>query len=256
MRRMLLVGLLALVSVAPRRGVAAEADQSGAPAAFDPTSAYAIEQIEGWDVYFHRRLLDGDPKLAERVRTEMTRQLAAIDAELPADKVEQLRKSKIWVERFHPKFPCACYHPSVDWLRENGFNPEKVDSVDVSNPEHFVEWSRQQPWMMLHELAHGYHDQVLKHGHPSVRKAYERAKASGDFEKIRHVDGRSVRHYALNNDEEYFAETTEAYFGKNDFYPFDRKELREFDPEGYALMEAVWGVDTKLDDAAGSAPGQ
>ena len=209
-------------------------------AAFDPTSAYAVERIEGWDVYFHRRLLDGDPKLAERARTEMTRQLAAIVKALPADKVEQLRRTKIWVERLHPKFPCACYHPSVDWLRENDFNPEKVDSVDISNPEHFVEWSKQQPWMMLHELAHGYHDQILKHGNRSVRKAYERAKSSGDFEKIRHVDGRSVRHYALNNDEEYFAETTEAFFGKNDFFPFNRAELKEFDPDGYALMQEVW----------------
>ena len=50
-----------------------------------------------------------------------------------------------------------------------------------------------------------------------------------------------MRHYALNNDEEYFAETTEAYFGKNDFFPFERAELKEFDPTGYALMEEVWG---------------
>lgn len=238
MRRTLL--LLALLSAMFSSAGAAESDQTGAPAAFDPTEAYAVEQIEGWNVYFHRRLLEGDPKLTERVRTEMTRQLAAIVSVLPADKVEQLRCTKIWIERFHPKFPCACYHPSVDWLRENGFNPEKVDSVDISNPEHFVEWSRQQPWMMLHELAHGYHDQVLKHGHRSVRKAYERAKSSGDFEKIRHIDGSTVRHYALNNDEEYFAETTEAYFGKNDFYPFNRAELKEFDPDGYALMQEVW----------------
>jgi hypothetical protein len=238
--RTLLIGLLTLVSATPAGADASGSEPVGAAAAFEPTSAYAVEQIEGWDVYFHRRLLDGDPKLAERVRAEMMRQLAAIVAALPADKVEQLRETKIWVERFHPKFPCACYHPSVDWLRENSFNPEKVDSVDVSNPERFVEWSRQQPWMMLHELAHGYHDQVLKHGHPSVRKAYERAKSSGEFEKIRHVDGRSVRHYALNNDEEYFAETTEAYFGKNDFFPFNRTELKEFDPDGYALMQEVW----------------
>lgn len=234
LRLLMLAG--AVLSVAGAVG----SDQAAAPATFEPTSAYAIERIEGWNVYFHRRLLDGDPELAERVRTEMTRQLAAIVAALPADKVEQLRRTKIWVERFHPKFPCACYHPSVDWLRENGFNPDKVDSVDISNPEHFVDWSKKQPWMILHELAHAYHDQILKHGHRSVRKAYEQAKSSGKFEKIRHVNGNAVRHYALNNDEEYFAETTEAYFGKNDFYPFNRAELKEFDPDGYALMVEVW----------------
>ncbi|WP_152098540.1 hypothetical protein [Lacipirellula parvula] len=238
--RMIGGGLLLLCSLAVSNNSTVGAEPPSAPAAFEPTSAYEIETIEGWNVYFHKRLLKDAPELAEQVRKEMTRQLAAIVETLPADKVERLQKTKIWVERFHPKFPCACYHPSVDWLRENGFNPEKVDSVDISNPEHFVEWSREQPWMMLHELAHGYHDQVLKHGHSSVRKAYERAKSSGTFEKIRHINGKTVRHYALNNDEEYFAETTEAYFGKNDFYPFNRVELKEFDPDGFALMQEVW----------------
>lgn len=234
------IGWLLLCGLAVSNSSTVGAEQASAPAAFEPTSAYEIEQIEGWNVYSHRRLLKDAPDLAEKVRTEMTRQLAAIVETLPAEKVKRLQKTKIWIERFHPQFPCACYHPSVDWLRENGFNPEKVDSVDISNPEHFVEWSQAQPWMMLHELAHAYHDCELKHGHPSVRKAYERAKSSGTFEKIQHINGKTVRHYALNNDEEYFAETTEAYFGKNDFYPFNRAELKEFDPEGFALMQEVW----------------
>ena len=53
--------------------------------------------------------------------------------------------------------------------------------------------------------------------------------------------GRKVRHYGLNNQMEYFAEATEAYFGVNDFYPFVRAELKAIDPEGFSLMEAVWG---------------
>ena len=40
---------------------------------------------------------------------------------------------------------------------------------------------------------------------------------------------------------EYFAEATEANFGANDFYPFVRAELREHDPEAYALTESIWG---------------
>lgn len=230
---------LALLPAMILRG-AAQPSTAPAPPAFDPTTAYAVEAIEGWDVYINRRLLDGDPALADRARAELTRQLRGIVAVLPEDKVRSLRGTKIWIERFHPKFPCACYHPSVDWLRENGFNPDKVDSVDISNPENFVAWSRQQPSMVLHELAHAYHDQVLKHGHQAVRKAYEQATQGGFFENVKHVDGRVVRHYALNNDEEYFAETTEAYFGKNDFAPFDRAQLKECDPAGYELMQEVW----------------
>jgi hypothetical protein len=40
---------------------------------------------------------------------------------------------------------------------------------------------------------------------------------------------------------EYFSECSEAYFGQNDFYPFVRAELKEFDRAGYALMVKEWG---------------
>jgi len=40
---------------------------------------------------------------------------------------------------------------------------------------------------------------------------------------------------------EYFAESTEAFFGTNDFYPFVRPELREFDPEMFNLLTKLWG---------------
>ena len=60
---------------------------------------------------------------------------------------------------------------------------------------------------------------------------------------MRYFNGDMKKHYALNNDQEYFAEATEAFFGTNDFYPFVRAELQEFDPEMYKLLRQVWGVD-------------
>jgi hypothetical protein len=41
---------------------------------------------------------------------------------------------------------------------------------------------------------------------------------------------------------EYFAETTEAFFSRNDFYPFNRAELRQADPEMEELLGKLWGV--------------
>ena len=34
---------------------------------------------------------------------------------------------------------------------------------------------------------------------------------------------------------------TEAYFGHNDFYPFNRAELQDAEPEVFALLEKIWG---------------
>jgi hypothetical protein len=44
---------------------------------------------------------------------------------------------------------------------------------------------------------------------------------------------------------EFFAEMTEAYFGVNDFFPFNRAELKEAEPDIYALLADVWGSPPK-----------
>ena len=45
---------------------------------------------------------------------------------------------------------------------------------------------------------------------------------------------------AARGHKEYFAESSEAYFGKNEFYPFVRAELKQHDPNMYALLEKLW----------------
>lgn len=55
--------------------------------------------------------------------SEDARSLAMLEAHLriltamvPADRVEQLRKLEIWVERDHPTLKSMQYHPSEQWL--------------------------------------------------------------------------------------------------------------------------------------------
>lgn len=46
--------------------------------------------------------------------------------------------------------------------------------------------------------------------------------------------------YALTNELEYFAELSEAYLGRNDFYPYNRKQLEKYDSVGYGVMKTIW----------------
>ena len=46
----------------------------------------------------------------------------------------------------------------------------------------------------------------------------------------------------MTNPMEYFAEATEAFFSRNDFFPFDRAELKQHDPELVQLLTKLWGV--------------
>ena len=78
-------------------------------------------------------------------------------------------------------------------------------------------------------------------GGQGIQLAYEQAKQSGTYENVLLYTGQKVRHYALTDHKEYFAEGTEAYFYRNDFYPFVRAELNEHDPALHALLQEIWG---------------
>jgi hypothetical protein len=110
------------------------------------------------------------------------------------------------------------------------------DAARFMSPEHYVK----QPWAMLHELAHAYHDQVLDFEHAGVKAAWKKIKESGRFNSVLHIYGHKTKHYALTDQKEFFAEMTEAYFGVNDFFPFNRGELKQSEPEIHDLLRNIW----------------
>jgi len=213
---------------------------------YDATESYVERQVEGWRVRVNKRLLaPAHQELRDRVLRLLDDHLYRITRVVPATALTKLRKIPIWVELAEPHHPCMCYHPSPDWLRAHGMNPDKAGAVEIANCQNFLGWTHEQPWMVLHELAHGYHDQVLGFDNAEVHACYEHARQAKLYDSVLHWDGHKVRAYALTNDREYFAEATEAYFGTNDFYPFVRAELRTHDPQAYALLEKLWGVGKK-----------
>ena len=197
-----------------------------------PASEWEVREIEGWTVKVHRDVANPDA-----VRLLETR-LQDIVRLVPAAAVAELRKVPIWLGTSG----IAQYHPDRGWLEKNGYDPEKAKAVDLGSAKDFIRETKRQPFMVLHELAHAYHDRVLGFGHDKIRAAYDAAVKDGKYESVLFWDGRKVRHYALKDHKEYFAEGTEAYFGTNDFYPFVRVELRQHDPGLVEILESVWGV--------------
>ena len=74
----------------------------------------------------------------------------------------------------------------------------------------------------------------------AVLEAFSSAMESGIYDRVEHADGTFRRAYATTNAQEYYAELTEAYFWNNDFFPFHREQLAEFDVRGFELMESSW----------------
>ena len=207
---------------------------------FVPTAQYSTQHLAGWTVRINQELLNERAEIGRDALALLETKLREIRRLVPPRALEAIERVPIWLGVDDYALPNATYHPSEQWLRTHGWNPDKARCVEISNAAVFVEWSRDQPMIVLHELAHAYHHQVLGHAYAAIRAAYENAKASRRYEKVRRGAKGTARAYALNNDQEFFAEASEAYFGRNDFYPFTRGELKEFDPETFRVVEEAW----------------
>ncbi len=229
--------------LAPWSAPAQSASAASSPNPWDPITAYHERSIEGWRVLVNEKLdSDGQRQLCDETLKRLGEHLYRIRYTVPAGPLAKLQQVPIWVELDHPKHKCMCYHPSADWLRAHDMNPEKAGAVELANAKTFLAWTHEQPWMVLHELAHAYHHKVIGHDNAEIKACYKRAVASKKYDDVLYIHGEHKRHYALNNDREYFAESTEAFFGTNDFYPFVRAELKEQDPEMFKLLGKLWGV--------------
>ncbi len=244
--------VLLLASSAPAMLVVARdtALQSDAPAEARPPqpaqpASRSTRTIEGFSILVDDRLLPGSPdeELGAEALAFLTAKLTEIRIVLPRDKVDALRRVSIVLDKECGTLGSMQYHPSADWLADNGY-PRSLEkcvhlprAADVATSRNINE----QPWVILHELAHAYHDQVLGFDDVRVLAAWEDFKTSGKGDDALLFNGSRVKHYGLTDQKEFFAEMTEAYFGSNDFYPFNRAQLKTEFPQLFALLSEIWG---------------
>ncbi|MCK5941407.1 MAG: class I SAM-dependent methyltransferase [Planctomycetes bacterium] len=203
-----------------------------------------IRELHGFRVLVDPALLDGPHQPAGSAALSMlANHLERIAILVPEEPLARLRTLPIWIEREHPELANMQYHPSRGWLEHHGYDPRLARKVHIPRARDLLSRAQllKHPAVVLHELAHAYHDQVLGFDDARVVAAFRAARASRVYEDVLAHTGRRVRHYALTNHKEYFAEATEAHLYRNDFFPFVRAELAEVDPKGHALMREIWG---------------
>lgn len=215
-----------------------------------PIADFQIRNIQGFTVYVNKKDLAEQPEGMADVLKHMKSQLYQTRVTLPAPAVAIMQERvPIWVEWSNGSG--IAFHPHASWLLDRGFrSPEGVKStVGFGDSRGLCRGSYHQPWVACHELAHGYDYLYLGRGrsysNDRLRQAYRRLRESGIYDAVLCRYSPATDHYALSNPMEYLAESTEAYFGANDFYPFVRAELKDYDPEMYDLLQDLWGVDVK-----------
>lgn len=205
---------------------------------------HEAKTVERWTVNVDKRLLAAPhEELGAKALRLLGDRLYEIALITPADRLEKLRAVPIWLDLAHGDLRSMQYHPDAGWLKSHDYSEKLAKGVHIPIASQFASprHHRQQPWAVLHELAHAYHDRELSFEEPKIKAAWQRTVDAGKWQSVLHIDGPPRKHYALTNQMEFFAEMSEAYFGLNDFYPFQRAELKRDEPEIYALLEEVWG---------------
>ena len=214
-------------------------------ASADQPASRAERRIEAFRVQIDERLLPGgsDEEVGRVALEFLAAKLADIRIVVPANKLDQLRQVTIVLDASCGDLHSMQYHPSGDWLESHGY-PRDLEkcvhlprAVDVATRRNVNE----QPWVVLHELAHAYHDQVLGFDEPRILAAWKAFKADARGQSTLLFDGSRTKHYGLTDQKEFFAEMTEAYFGSNDFQPFNRAELKTDHPAIFTLLADIWG---------------
>ncbi len=207
-------------------------------------TAHTTREIEGWSTRVDDRLLKGDnAAVGERALKLLTARLVAIAIIVPEPALAKLRAVTIQLDLNHGDLHAMQYHPNAGWLKSHGYSEALAKCVHIPEAEHFLSpfENHRMPWVVLHELSHAYHDQVPGFDDPRIRAAWEKFRDSGKYKSVLTSPGHMREHYGLNDPKEFFAEMTECYFGSNDFYPFVTGELKQAEPEIFALMAEIWG---------------
>ena len=202
---------------------------------------YKEVEIQGWNIHVQKELY-AKKQLREDVLALLRTELWEILTRLPEPVVKRLQEVEM---RFHldrQDCPGGVYHPSADWLRDHDLPADWAEGVEFGVAENFLSWSRNQPDMVLHELSHAWHHQVLGYDHAGIADAFAAVQAAKSLEDIQYVTGGRQKAYALTNPMEFFAEMSEAWWGVNDMYPFVRVQVMEDFPEVAALLPQAWSM--------------
>ncbi|NNC87096.1 MAG: metallopeptidase [Akkermansiaceae bacterium] len=205
---------------------------------------HEVREIEGWTVQVDTSLLEGKHKPSGDLALKVLEQrLHRIVMRLPEEPVARMREVPIYLDRAHP-LGNAHYHPSAKWLERHGYDPAMARAIHITHARDLVRAAKtpRGGCVVLHELAHAYHDRVLGFDHKEILATYRKFGDTGKFDMVPYSNGRVRPHYGLTDHKEYFSEITEAFFTGNNIYPFNQLQLMEAHPESCRLVARIWGV--------------
>jgi len=232
---------------------------------------YESTTLGGWPVRLEKNWHGDDAKLKKLLASHFK----IATKFLPSHARAELSKSTpFYINKSQKYGPAACpvngramcFHPGSSWLKENGMSCDKKECVEIYNAKEYLDdyefWG--PGGVLLHELCHAYHWKMVEGGYENeeIVKCYKAAMEEGLYDCVevhkkcksgpQTISKDKLRAYACENAMEYFAELSVAFLAGlekdveyNKWQPFNRHELKEFDPRAHQLLQKIWKVQCK-----------
>lgn len=215
-----------------------------------PPREYATRTLQGWTIYVECELLTNDPALAEKALNRLDDKLDKVLSLIPRQAHESLQKLPIFLlygtsATLGGRNNGAEYFQRVAPSHFSNLDPRMAGSIVIYSAENFVWlpdlWALK---VLIHEFSHARQLEQWPEEQIEFLKPFQASSLQGLYRDVPELDGSILEAgYAATNQLEYFAELSCMYFCGCNYYPFNRDQLRAYDPGGYAMVRAMWGDD-------------
>lgn len=215
----------------------------------DPPREYETARAGEWTIKVEKQLLVDAPEVAKKAMKRLDKKLAEALKSLPDSSHARLKKLPVFL-MYGPKSKGGGRDNGLDYFQKNApkhykqLDPLWSSSVVIYCAENYVQIS--DFWAVkaiVHELAHAHHLEQWPEDQPDIYQAWKNAMRVRLYHGVKDDQGKTVdKAYAAVNQLEYFAELSCMYFVGCNYQPFDRKELKDYDPVGYAMIEKMWDL--------------
>lgn len=202
-----------------------------------------------WPIFIERPEKESDRIIYNKAIARLEKTLDQIFASFPQHSHGKLKTVTYYIMRG----PKSSLGGESAVLRYAGHNSTKQyslhdkrwnNAVIIYNLDNYLwlteTWNKKT---ITHELSHAWHHLEWGYGHQAITDTWLNSRNSGLYQAVKNSEGKVLKPaYASTNNMEYFAELSAIYFVGGDYYPFNRKELKSYDPAGYAMIQKHWQV--------------
>jgi hypothetical protein len=215
----------------------------------EPRREYVERDTGQWKVFVEHDLAEEHADLAEAALRRLEVKLGELFRLLPEPTHARLQQLPIFL-MLGKEAKAGGRDNGAEYFQHSA--PEHYPLLDPRWGSALVIYSaRNYVWLtddwalriLAHEFAHAWHLEQWPEKQPEILAAWENAVDQKLYEGVKDVQGKPLeRAYAATNQLEYFAELSCAYFYRGEYEPFDREALRRHDPQGFAMIEKMWGI--------------